>query len=135
MQIIVDSWAGSPTVVTSNGDSSVSFSNVLSSVCEASGLCSDDFWLSCNGVPLTTAVLDDAASRMDPVLFVRAQLRLNGGKGGFGSMLRSMGGKMASKQTTNFQACRDLTGRRLRSTTQAAQYVHCGIPNSQLTIF
>ncbi|KCV71156.1 hypothetical protein H696_02106 [Fonticula alba] len=36
-----------------------------------------------------------------------------GGKGGFGSMLRSQGGKMASKATTNFDACRDLSGRRL----------------------
>ncbi|ORX50160.1 hypothetical protein DM01DRAFT_1290764 [Hesseltinella vesiculosa] len=41
-------------------------------------------------------------------------LRLRGGKGGFGSLLRSQGGRMNSQKTTNFDACRDLQGRRLR---------------------
>ncbi|GAC73851.1 uncharacterized conserved protein [Moesziomyces antarcticus T-34] len=46
------------------------------------------------------------------VLQVRALLR--GGKGGFGSMLRSQGGKMsANARNTNNDACRDLNGRRL----------------------
>ena len=39
---------------------------------------------------------------------------LVGGKGGFGSMLKSMGAKKG-KETTNFEACRDLNGRRLRN--------------------
>lgn len=39
-------------------------------------------------------------------------LRLVGGKGGFGSLLRVQG--RDTKATTNFEACRDLTGRRLR---------------------
>ncbi|CAG8502092.1 16733_t:CDS:2 [Acaulospora colombiana] len=46
-------------------------------------------------------------------------LRLLGGKGGFGSMLRAQGGKMASQKTTNFEACRDLNGRRLRTVNEA----------------
>ncbi|KAJ3211482.1 hypothetical protein HDU67_004518 [Dinochytrium kinnereticum] len=46
-------------------------------------------------------------------------LRLRGGKGGFGSMLRAQGGKMASKKTTNFEACRDLSGRRLKTVNDA----------------
>ena len=46
-------------------------------------------------------------------------LRLLGGKGGFGSMLRAQGGKMASQKTTNFEACRDLNGRRLRTIKEA----------------
>jgi hypothetical protein len=50
-------------------------------------------------------------------------LRLRGGKGGFGSMLRSQGGRMASKQSTNYEACRDLNGRRLKLTTDAKAYV------------
>ncbi|KAJ1916825.1 hypothetical protein H4219_003558 [Mycoemilia scoparia] len=45
-----------------------------------------------------------------------------GGKGGFGSMLRSQGGKMSSKKITNFDSCRDLTGKRLK-TTKAADAV------------
>ncbi|KAI9090984.1 Sde2 N-terminal domain-containing protein [Phlyctochytrium arcticum] len=46
-------------------------------------------------------------------------LRLPGGKGGFGSMLRAQGGKMASQKTTNFEACRDLQGRRLKTVNDA----------------
>jgi hypothetical protein len=45
--------------------------------------------------------------------------RLCGGKGGFGTMLRSMGGRMASQKSTNLDACRDLSGRRLKTTKLA----------------
>ncbi|CAG8737938.1 29031_t:CDS:2 [Gigaspora margarita] len=57
----------------------------------------------------------------DDVDFVtlNLKLRLLGGKGGFGSMLRAQGGKMASQKTTNFEACRDLNGRRLRTVNEA----------------
>lgn len=41
-----------------------------------------------------------------------ATLRLPGGKGGFGSMLRAIGAQI--EKTTNREACRDLSGRRLR---------------------
>lgn len=43
---------------------------------------------------------------------VRVKLRLLGGKGGFGSMLRAIGAQI--EKTTNREACRDLSGRRLR---------------------
>lgn len=39
-------------------------------------------------------------------------LRLRGGKGGFGSMLRMLGAQI--EKTTNHEACRDLSGRRMR---------------------
>lgn len=45
--------------------------------------------------------------------------RLLGGKGGFGSMLRAQGGRMNAQKTTNFEACRDLQGRRIRSVNDA----------------
>lgn len=38
--------------------------------------------------------------------------RVRGGKGGFGSMLRAIGAQI--EKTTNREACRDLSGRRLR---------------------
>lgn len=38
--------------------------------------------------------------------------KLLGGKGGFGSMLRAIGAQI--EKTTNREACRDLSGRRLR---------------------
>lgn len=43
---------------------------------------------------------------------VEAVLGLPGGKGGFGSMLRMIGAQI--EKTTNKEACRDLSGRRLR---------------------
>ncbi|RQM18437.1 hypothetical protein DD237_000883 [Peronospora effusa] len=51
---------------------------------------------------------------------IRARLRggLRGGKGGFGAMLRSMGKASGTKATTDFGACRDLHGRRLRHVNQ-----------------
>merc|ERR1719183_244369 len=42
---------------------------------------------------------------------VRILFRLLGGKGGFGALLR---GQKGGKKTTNFDAMRDLTGRRIR---------------------
>lgn len=41
-------------------------------------------------------------------------LRLLGGKGGFGSLLRGAANKAGQKKTNNFDACRDMNGRRLR---------------------
>jgi hypothetical protein len=55
------------------------------------------------------AVLDPLQLAIMPV---RVALRLTGGKGGFGAMLRTAGAK--GIKTTNFDACRDLNGRRLR---------------------
>lgn len=43
---------------------------------------------------------------------VHVSLSLLGGKGGFGSMLRAIGAQI--EKTTNREACRDLSGRRLR---------------------
>ncbi|RCI03995.1 hypothetical protein CU098_002627, partial [Rhizopus stolonifer] len=45
--------------------------------------------------------------------------RLLGGKGGFGSMLRAQGGRMNAQKTTNFEACRDLQGRRIRTVNES----------------
>lgn len=48
-----------------------------------------------------------------PVI-VQLRALLRGGKGGFGSMLRSQGGKMSSgARNANNDSCRDLNGRRL----------------------
>lgn len=43
---------------------------------------------------------------------IRMILRVVGGKGGFGALLRGQGRDI--KATTNFDACRDLNGRRMR---------------------
>jgi hypothetical protein len=50
---------------------------------------------------------------------VTVLLRLLGGKGGFGAMLRTAGAR--GVKTTNFDACRDLNGRRLRHVNAEAK--------------
>ena len=52
---------------------------------------------------------------------VRFHSRLPGGKGGFGSMLRAIGARI--EKTTNHEACRDLSGRRMRDVNHEKQYV------------
>ena len=49
-------------------------------------------------------------------LTIRASLLsgLCGGKGGFGAQLRALAKQKAYRKTTDFGACRDLSGRRLR---------------------
>ena len=58
----------------------------------------DDGRVGCGGRP---AVLECVA-------------RVVGGKGGFGAMLRAERGGVDAKKTTNFEAMRDLSGRRMR---------------------
>ncbi|DAZ92393.1 TPA: hypothetical protein N0F65_003776 [Lagenidium giganteum] len=62
---------------------------------------------------------DNACVPRTPTV-VRARMRggLLGGKGGFGAMLRSMGKGSGAKATTDYGACRDLNGRRLRHVNQ-----------------
>lgn len=51
---------------------------------------------------------------------ITVKLRLLGGKGGFGSQLRAQGNRMSSKKRAgNYEACRDLSGRRIRTVNQA----------------
>lgn len=63
---------------------------------------SDDSVISCP---------DDGAAIFPTVHLL---LRLVGGKGGFGSLLRGAATKAGQKKTNNFDACRDMSGRRLR---------------------
>nr|KAF6400022.1 SDE2 telomere maintenance-like protein [Molossus molossus] len=64
------------------------------------------FFVKCDGslVNSNDTVQHGAVYSLEP--------RLRGGKGGFGSMLRALGAQI--EKTTNREACRDLSGRRLR---------------------
>ncbi|XP_058921750.1 splicing regulator SDE2 isoform X1 [Kogia breviceps] len=64
------------------------------------------YFVKCNGSLVNTSdtVQHGAVYSLEP--------RLRGGKGGFGSMLRALGAQI--EKTTNREACRDLSGRRLR---------------------
>ncbi|XP_021054545.1 replication stress response regulator SDE2 [Mus pahari] len=64
------------------------------------------FFVKCNGV------LVDAGDELQHGAVYSLEPRLCGGKGGFGSMLRALGAQI--EKTTNREACRDLSGRRLR---------------------
>jgi hypothetical protein len=55
---------------------------------------------------------------------IHLTLSLNGGKGGFGANLKRLGGRMSRKGATNYEACRDLNGRRLRTLHDAQKYVY-----------
>ncbi|XP_035912508.1 replication stress response regulator SDE2 [Anopheles stephensi] len=72
------------------------------------GLQPSEYYCTQNGRRIVP--LDCDAVRPD--VPVRIQDRLVGGKGGFGSMLRAIGAQI--EKTTNREACRDLSGRRLR---------------------
>ncbi|KAH8030892.1 hypothetical protein HPB51_012232 [Rhipicephalus microplus] len=69
--------------------------------------------LSCGGVRLREAWATDGQ------WLTCAVTGLPGGKGGFGSMLRAIGAQI--EKTTNREACRDLSGRRLRDINHEAR--------------
>ncbi|KAF9925512.1 hypothetical protein FBU30_004731 [Linnemannia zychae] len=89
------------------------------------------------GLPLTLCQNNQCEQDEDQILlfedidktqlkYFSLSLRLAGGKGGFGSMLRAQGGRMNSQKTTNTEACRDLSGRRIKTVNEAkrmAEYV------------
>ncbi|RKP07662.1 telomere stability and silencing-domain-containing protein [Thamnocephalis sphaerospora] len=64
---------------------------------------------------------ESAASTSNAVVYLALSMRLCGGKGGFGSELRKMGARLAAKKTTNFDSCRDLNGRRLKTVKRAKE--------------
>ncbi|KAI9225696.1 MAG: telomere stability and silencing-domain-containing protein [Piptocephalis tieghemiana] len=71
------------------------------------------------GLPLESVGLPTLKS--GGIGWARVQVRGRGGKGGFGSQLRAQGGKMATRKTTNFASCRDLSGRRLKVVAMTRQ--------------
>ncbi|NXS11737.1 SDE2 regulator, partial [Neodrepanis coruscans] len=66
----------------------------------------ENLYVKCNG----RLANDEDVLQSGAVYSLEA--RLCGGKGGFGSMLRALGAQI--EKTTNREACRDLSGRRLR---------------------
>ncbi|ELW49558.1 hypothetical protein TREES_T100003334 [Tupaia chinensis] len=74
--------------------------------CQDRDVPAEYFFVKCNGALVSAGdtVQHGATYSLEP--------RLRGGKGGFGSMLRALGAQI--EKTTNREACRDLSGRRLR---------------------
>nr|XP_020027100.1 protein SDE2 homolog isoform X2 [Castor canadensis] len=80
--------------------------DVIHRHCQNQGVPVEYFFVKCSGALVSTSdtVQHGAVYTLEP--------RLCGGKGGFGSMLRALGAQI--EKTTNREACRDLSGRRLR---------------------
>ncbi|KAJ2544806.1 hypothetical protein EV175_005862 [Coemansia sp. RSA 1933] len=70
-----------------------------------------------------TEALADAADRGASLVRLCLRGRISGGKGGFGSMLRSQGSKMSSNKPESYDDCRDLYGRRLKTLKEAKSIV------------
>uniref|UniRef100_G3MLS7 SDE2-like domain-containing protein n=1 Tax=Amblyomma maculatum TaxID=34609 RepID=G3MLS7_AMBMU len=77
------------------------------------------------GIPASFLILTCGGRRVADVSVADGQwltcvlTGLAGGKGGFGSMLRAIGAQI--EKTTNREACRDLSGRRLRDINHEAR--------------
>lgn len=65
-----------------------------------------------NGSPVENELLLTPLEESSQLVVIRAHPRLFGGKGGFGALIRAMG--MKTNKNRNKDACRDLSGRRLR---------------------
>ncbi|XP_036396577.1 replication stress response regulator SDE2 [Megalops cyprinoides] len=90
-------------VCLSSGASVGDLAHVLS---QERGIPTTEFYVKNNGRLLGNN------ERLQEGVWYRMEPRLCGGKGGFGSMLRALGAQI--EKTTNREACRDLSGRRLR---------------------
>lgn len=96
-----------------NVNNVVSISNLESLesfIHERYGVSKDCYYILCNGKKIDFLHLESGSNFVHHVLNIIP--RTFGGKGGFGSMLRAIGAQI--EKTTNREACRDLSGRRLR---------------------
>uniref|UniRef100_A0A8D8RN00 Protein SDE2 homolog n=1 Tax=Cacopsylla melanoneura TaxID=428564 RepID=A0A8D8RN00_9HEMI len=84
---------------------SISGKDLKTFIAQTTLVSSDETCITING-----KLLDQEAQYDHGV--VRVSPKVLGGKGGFGSMLRAIGAQI--EKTTNREACRDLSGRRLR---------------------
>lgn len=108
--MITNVYLSSSTTATNNKiviDPANNRENIIESISSALNLQPTEFYLTQNGKILSD---NDAPISDTPNVYVH--IKLVGGKGGFGSMLRAIGAQI--EKTTNREACRDLSGRRLR---------------------
>ncbi|KAM8707242.1 hypothetical protein ACLKA7_011351 [Drosophila subpalustris] len=90
--------------VNTNG---IKYDKICDYIEEATHLQTNEYYLIRNGKRLSERDNNEHETGS-----IHCILRELGGKGGFGSMLRAIGAQI--EKTTNREACRDLSGRRLR---------------------
>jgi len=109
-QVLVENLGGRTLCLYFNEDGPIQLSSLKEVLNDRYGLPSALLRFSQNGKELG----NDFSIIESCIIPVRLSLRIVGGKGGFGSLLRGAPAKPGVKKTTNFEACRDLSGRRLR---------------------
>ncbi|KAL6425438.1 hypothetical protein ACFW04_009549 [Cataglyphis niger] len=97
--------AGASIKCVINNDTPIAVYELWQRVEEETGFLRDQYYIVHNGRLMQK---DDICTSGCATIVPR----LLGGKGGFGSMLRAIGAQI--EKTTNREACRDLSGRRLR---------------------
>lgn len=94
----------------------VALHDVMHALSERTGLPCEAFRLRAGGRVICETLVAQPGQR-DAYVALQLCRALPGGKGGFGANLR---GAAAAKKTSNFAACRDLNGRRLRDVERAS---------------
>ncbi|KAI8990334.1 telomere stability and silencing-domain-containing protein [Pilobolus umbonatus] len=116
-QLIITLQSGLKPLCIQLNNSNNSGYDISSYIEHKTGICSID--QSIQTMDGKVIGVEDRIDLTHPITFLQLSGRVLGGKGGFGSMLRAQGGRMNSQKTTNYEACRDLQGRRIRTVNDA----------------
>ncbi|KAI9597638.1 telomere stability and silencing-domain-containing protein [Syncephalis fuscata] len=116
-----------PSVVIDLESDGLTMSEVQSRLVAATGIPMDMQRLTTAGglvcssvdMPLSALCPVGNANSHERIIYLSLSMRMGGGKGGFGSELRKMGARLAARKATNFDSCRDLNGRRLKTVKRA----------------
>ncbi|XP_034486912.1 replication stress response regulator SDE2 [Drosophila innubila] len=106
-EMVINIFINNKQLITVNTNG-IKYDNICDCIKEATHLQPEDYYLISNGKRLN----ENDSNDNNETASVHCILRQVGGKGGFGSMLRAIGAQI--EKTTNREACRDLSGRRLR---------------------
>ncbi|ALC47442.1 CG5986 [Drosophila busckii] len=104
--MVINIFINNKRLITVN-TSTIQYAQICEHIEKATQLQTDDYYLTSNGKRFDGDIADQHELHN-----IHCILRQVGGKGGFGSMLRAIGAQI--EKTTNREACRDLSGRRLR---------------------
>lgn len=110
-QLLVKGLSGHSTCILFDG-CAFTVEDVQERISAAVGVPADQQKLVIGGRLLTQEVLDSVAA--SDIIFVALSVRVVGGKGGFGSLLRGGQSAVGAKKVTNYGSMRDLQGRRIK---------------------
>eukprot|EP01122_Echinamoeba_exundans_P003611 TRINITY_DN13691_c0_g1_i1.p1 TRINITY_DN13691_c0_g1~~TRINITY_DN13691_c0_g1_i1.p1 ORF type:complete len:422 (-),score=132.06 TRINITY_DN13691_c0_g1_i1:51-1316(-) len=115
-QLVVRGLSGQSACISlASGDCSVE--HVQERIFSSVGVPPEQQKLVIGGKLLTQDVLDSVSA--SDIIFVSLSVRVVGGKGGFGSLLRGGQSGVGAKKITNFGSMRDLQGRRIKDVEKA----------------